>query len=119
MNSLVRKLCPHESTTAEGKPHDVDQESLLTDDQHNFSVRSQTNPESRYTVSNTGNGLIGQCRDHITRKEDTITSKSYWKLSKTTMQKRQHVTIMKHSKLELCKLRFRQDYQEGNQKKQI
>ena len=39
-------------------------------DSNNFSVRSQTNPENRYNVSKTENGLKCDCKDHQTRKAD-------------------------------------------------
>ena len=40
-----------------------------------FSVRSQTNPENRYAVTKTGNGLICECPDH-TRIENQTASTS-------------------------------------------
>ena len=39
-------------------------------DSNNFSVRSQSNPEIRYVISKTENGLKCQCKDHICRKAD-------------------------------------------------
>ena len=39
-------------------------------DQNTFSVRSQTNPENRYIVSKTENGLKCECKDHNCRKAD-------------------------------------------------
>ena len=39
-------------------------------DKNTFSVRSQTNPENRYKISKTKNGLICDCPDHTIRKAD-------------------------------------------------
>ena len=35
-----------------------------------FNIRSQSNPDKRYMVSKTGNGLVCECPDHKFRKVD-------------------------------------------------
>ncbi|QLH07266.1 IS6 family transposase [Nitrosopumilus ureiphilus] len=69
-----------------------------------FKVRSQTNPEKFYIVSRTGNGLICECMDHITRKADCKHIKITLELIMKNKCYRNNIfRIMERSALNLCK----------------
>lgn len=73
-------------------------------DSDNFSVRSQTNPENRYVVSRTNNGLTCECKDHQTRKADCKHIKIVLNVIKNNQcHKNNTFKIMERSKLKLCK----------------
>ncbi len=73
-------------------------------DQDNFSVRSQTNPENRYKVSKTGNGLICECKDHTTRKADCKHIKIVLDVIKKNQCKRNNTfRIIERSLIKVCK----------------
>ena len=73
-------------------------------DSNNFSVRSQTNPENRYTISRTENGLRCECKDHQTRKADCKHIKIVLEIIRQNKCHRNNTfRIMERSKLKLCK----------------
>jgi len=73
-------------------------------DSNNFSVRSQSNPENRYTVSRTENGLKCECKDHSCRKADCKHIKIVLEIIKNNQCYRNNTfRIMERSKLSLCK----------------
>ncbi len=73
-------------------------------DSNSFSVRSQTNPENRYIVSKTDNGLVCQCKDHLVRKSDCKHIKIVLEIIKNNQCYRNNTfRIMERSKLQLCK----------------
>ena len=73
-------------------------------DKDNFSVRSQSNPENRYIVSRTENGLRCECKDHQTRKADCKHIKITLDVIKNNQCYRNNtLRIMERSKLSLCK----------------
>ena len=73
-------------------------------DHGKFEVRSQTNPEKYYLVSTSGNGMVCECMDHITRKTDCKHIKIILqKIKKKSCYSNQPFRIMERSKLKLCK----------------
>ena len=69
-----------------------------------FSVRSQTNPEKRYAVSRTGNGLVCECLDHQTRKADCKHIKIVLDVMKNNQcHKNNTFRIMERSLIKVCK----------------
>ena len=74
-----------------------------------FSVRSQTNPENRYTISKTDNGLICECPDHQTRKSDCKHIKIVLDFIKNNKGRKQVFRIIERSLIKVCKF-----YDSGN-----
>ena len=73
-------------------------------DSSTFSVRSQTNPENRYRVSNTENGLVCDCLDHQTRKADCKHIKIVLNILKNNQcQKNNTFRIIERSLIKICK----------------
>lgn len=72
--------------------------------QNQFKVKSQTNPEKYYIVSKTDNGLICECKDHLTRKSDCkhihVTLEI---IRQNKCYRNSTFRIMDRSKLQLCK----------------
>ncbi|MDI1496325.1 MAG: hypothetical protein K8823_1633 [Cenarchaeum symbiont of Oopsacas minuta] len=72
--------------------------------QTSFTVRSTTKPDTCYTVSRTGNGLICTCPDHQHRKTDC---KHIHVILNIIKQNRGYANnefkIMERAKLNLCK----------------
>lgn len=69
-----------------------------------FRVRSQTNPEKFYIITRTGNGLVCECLDHITRKADCKHIKIVLELiMKNKCYHNNTFRIMERASLELCK----------------
>ena len=73
-------------------------------DSNSFSVSSQTNPENRYKVSITDNGLICECLDHITRGSDRKHIKIVLNLIKNNQCERNNIfRITDRSNFKTCK----------------
>ena len=73
-------------------------------DANTFSVRSQTNPENRYMVRETANGLVCECPDHRFRKADCKHIKIVLDILKNNKcRKNNTFRIMERSQLKLCK----------------
>ena len=73
-------------------------------DANTFSVRSQTNPENRYTVRETANGLVCECPDNRFRKADCKHIKIVLDIVKNNKcRKNNTFRIMERSQLKLCK----------------
>ena len=73
-------------------------------DANTFSVRSQTNPEKRYAVRETANGLVCECPDHRFRKADCKHIKIVLEIVKNNKcRKNNTFRIMERSQLKLCK----------------
>lgn len=73
-------------------------------DSSSFSIRSQTNPNNRYMVSITDNGLVCECLDHTTRKADCKQIKIVLDvMKKNQCHKNNTFRIMERSQLKLCK----------------
>ena len=73
-------------------------------DANMFSVRSQTNPENRYTVRETANGLVCECPDNRFRKADCKHIKIVLDIVKNNKcRKNNTFRIMERSQLKLCK----------------
>ena len=73
-------------------------------DSNIFAVRSQTNPDKRYRVTNTDNGLICNCPDHITRKADCKHIKIVLNILKNNQcQKNNTFRIIERSLIKICK----------------
>ena len=82
-------------------------------DANTFSVRSQTNPENRYMVRETANGLVCECPDNRFRKADCKHIKIVLDILKNNKcRKNNTFRIMERSQLKLCKY-----YDSGNLKK--
>ena len=73
-------------------------------DTNTFSVRSQTNPENRYMVRETANGLVCECPDNRFRKSDCKHIKIVLDILKNNKcRKNNTFRIMERSQLKLCK----------------
>ncbi len=73
-------------------------------DHGKFKVRSQTDPTKSYTVTDTRNGLVCECKDHTTRKADCKHIKIILeKIKRKSCYSNQPFRIMERSKLQLCK----------------
>ena len=73
-------------------------------EQNKFRVRSQSNPENYYIVSDTKNGLVCECPDHITRNADCKHIKIVLKIIKENKCYRNNTfKIMERTKLKKCK----------------
>ena len=73
-------------------------------DSNNFSVRSQTNPENRYIISKTENGLKCECKDHQTRKADCKHIKICLEIIKKNQCRRNNTfRIIERSLIKTCK----------------
>ena len=73
-------------------------------DNNVFAVRSQTNPENRYKVLNTENGLVCDCLDHQTRKADCKHIKIVLNILKNNQcQKNNKFRIIERSLIKICK----------------
>ena len=73
-------------------------------DANTFSVRSQTNPENRYMVRETANGLVCECPDNKFRKADCKHIKIVLDILKNNKcRKNNTFRIMERSQLKLCK----------------
>ena len=73
-------------------------------DSNIFAVRSQTNPENRYQVTNTDNGLTCNCLDHQTRKADCKHIKIVLDILKNNQcQKNNTFRIIERSLINICK----------------
>ena len=73
-------------------------------DSNNFSVRSQTNPENRYAVSRTENGLKCECKDHQTRKADCKHIKIVLDVIKKNQCRRNNIfRIIERELIKTCK----------------
>ena len=73
-------------------------------DSNIFAVRSQTNPENRYQVLNTENGLVCNCLDHSTRKADCKHIKIVLNILKNNQcQKNNTFRIIERSLIKMCK----------------
>ena len=67
-----------------------------------FSVRSQTNPENRYNVSKTDNGLICECLDHTTRGSDCKHIKIVLEFIRNNEGRKQVCRIIERSLIKVC-----------------
>lgn len=73
-------------------------------DSHTFSIRSQTNPDNRYTISKTDNGLKCNCKDHICRKADCKHIKIVLNVIKNNQCRRNNtLRIIERSLIKACK----------------
>ena len=73
-------------------------------DANAFSVRSQTNPENRYTIRETAGGLVCECPDNRFRKVDCKHIKIVLEVVKNNRcRKNNTFRIMERSQLKLCK----------------
>ena len=73
-------------------------------DNNLFKVRSQTDPDKFYIVTNTGNGLRCECKDHEVRKADCKHIKIVLDVIRRNGCYRNNTfKIMERSKLQLCK----------------
>ena len=68
-----------------------------------FSVRSQTNPEKRYKVTKTQNGLICEYLDHTTRGSDCKHIKAVLEFVRNNEGSKQVLRIMQRSLTKVCK----------------
>ena len=69
-----------------------------------FSVRSQSNPEKRYFVRKTGNGLVCECPDSRFRKADCKHIKIVLDMVKNNKGWQKNTfRIMERSQLKVCK----------------
>ena len=73
-------------------------------DLDHFSVRSQTNPDKRYIVSRTNNGLVCECPDHQERKSDCKHIKTTISIIKNNQCRRDNVfRIIERALIKVCK----------------